>query len=51
MMQYLKLYFKFLFKCFIKNVVKANVPIMGHSTSLQKFLISATISGNIRKVS
>lgn len=51
MLKYLKLYFKFMSKYSSKLFIEVDVPIMEHSTLLQKFLISATISGNIRKVS
>lgn len=51
MFKHLKYYFKFLWVYFSKLFIEVDIPIMEHSTSLQKFLISATISGNIRKVS
>lgn len=49
MFKHLKYYFKFLCKCFLTNVIEVDVPIMEQATPLQKFLISAVISGNIRK--
>ena len=44
-------YLKWVIKTIQRYTVDIEVPIMEQATPLQKFLISATISGNIRKVS